>query len=300
MNYLQGNSNISHTYHIYLDSDAGRKLGNTYQFDISPTIEVQFPQRGDLYLKEFSGLNNLYNINTTNQTNTIDVNGTQYTRDLPIGHYATLDEFVAMLNATFGDVADSGTNFAPVTNTNFPNVPTLKIQATNANAGPAPLGLTFSGPVFEKILNFSVGTIVQSPHSSSKEVDIHRSTHNVYMSIAEVANNTRDVGTPSARGNRIAKIPLSTGFGAYIVYQALQPVQKSPVENAIINQLNIQLFDDDGVPYTPDRFTITLALEILVPVQTDYRNQLMQNFPGVYSNSSKMQPVLNSAKEQFC
>ena len=74
------------------------------------------------------------------------------------------------------------------------------------------------------------------------------------MSIAEVANNTRDVGTPLARGNRIAKIPLSTGFGAYIVYQALQPVQKSPIENAIINQLNIQLFDDDGVPYISINF----------------------------------------------
>jgi len=275
-------------------------LGNTYQFDISPTIEVQFPQRGDLYLKEFSGLNNLYNIHTTNQTNTIDVNGTPYTRNLPIGHYATLDEFVAMLNATFGDVADSGTSFALVQNTSFPDVKTLKIQATNGSAGPAPLGLTFSGPVFERILNFSVNTIVQSPHVSSREVDIHRSSHNVYMSIAEVANNTRDVGSASAKGNRIAKIPISTGFGAYIVYQALDPVQKSPVENAIINQLNIQLFDDDGVPYKPDRFTITLALEILVPVQTDYRNQLMHNFPGSYSATSKLQPVLNSSKEQFC
>ena len=300
MNYLQGNSNISHTYHIYLDSDAGRVLGNTYQFDISPTIEVAFPQRGDIYLKEFSGLNNLYNINTTNQTNTIDVNGTPYTRQLPIGHYSTLDEFVVMLNATFGDAGDSGTNFALVQNTNFADINTLKIQATNTSAGPPPLGLTFSGPVFERILNFSVNTIVQSPHSSSREVDIHRSTHNVYMSIAEVSNNTRDVGTALSKGNRIAKIPISTGFGAYIVYQALQPVQKSPVENAIINQLNIQLFNDDGVPYKPDRFTITLALEILVPVQSDYRNQLMQNFPGNYSATSKLQPVLNSSKEQFC
>ena len=300
MNYLQGNSHISHTYHIYLDSDAGRVIGNTYQFDISPTIEVAFPQRGDIYLKEFSGLNNLYNINTSNQINTIDVNGTSYTRILPIGHYGTLDEFVLMLNDTFGDVSDSGTTFTLLQNTNFPDVKTLKIQATNTSAGPSPQGLTFSGPVFEKILNFTVNTIVPSPHVSSKEVDIHRSQHNVYMSIAEVANNTRDVGTPLAKGNRIAKIPISTGFGAYIIYQALDPVQKSPVENAIINQLNIQLFDDDGFHYTPDRFTITLALEILVPQQTDYRNQLMTNVPGSYAASSKLHPVLNSSKEQFC
>lgn len=43
MNYIQGDSNISHTYHIYLDSDSGQRAGNNFQFDISPTIEVQYP-----------------------------------------------------------------------------------------------------------------------------------------------------------------------------------------------------------------------------------------------------------------
>ena len=66
MNYIQGNSNVSHTYHIYLDSDSATKTGNIYQFDISPTVEVQFPERGEMYLKEFSGINNLYNINQSN------------------------------------------------------------------------------------------------------------------------------------------------------------------------------------------------------------------------------------------
>ena len=77
MNYIQGDSNISHTYHIYLDSDSGQRAGNSFQFNISPTIEVQYPTRGNLYLKEFSGLNTLYNINESNRTNSIPpcVNG---------------------------------------------------------------------------------------------------------------------------------------------------------------------------------------------------------------------------------
>ena len=281
MNYIQGNSNVSHTYHIYLDSDSATKTGNIYQFDISPTVEVQYPERGEMYLKEFSGINNLYNINQVNTSNTIKVNGTPHAGTIPIGNYGTLDTLVAALNATFTGI---GVTFT---------VEGLKIRATNTGAT-----LEFSGNLFSKMLRFTVNQSVVSTVISAGEVDIHRSTHNVYMSIGEVANNTRDVGTAANKGSRVAKIPITTQFGAYIVYQAQEPVQKSPVENSMLNQLNIQLFDDDGVAYIPDRFTITLALEIVVPVQTDYKNQIT-SMPGPYS-TSKMQPVLGTRHYQSC
>jgi len=289
MNYIQGNSNISHTYHIYLDSDSGKKSGNVFQFPISPTIEVQFPQRGNLYLKEFSGINNLYNVNTNNQTNSITVGATTHTTgiggipEIPPGNYSTLQELLDRVNTTFTGI---------VTFTIVPG--TIKVQAEHVSNS----DFTLSGPLFEKMLRFTVNEQVTSPHVSKGEVDIHRATHNVYMSVAEVANNTRDVGTASGKGNRIAKIPVTTQFGAYVVYQASGPVQKSPVENSLLNQLNIQLFDDDGNVYEPDRFTITLALEIMVPVQTDYKNQI-SDMPGSYS-TSKLHPIIAPAIRRFC
>lgn len=284
MNYIQGNSNVSHTYHIYLDSDSATKAGNIYQFDISPTVEVQFPERGEMYLKEFSGINNLYNINQSNTSNSVKLNGAPAlgTGTIPIGNYATLDELKEALNTAFSNIT-------------FTVEEGLKIKATAPNPGDA---LEFSGNLFKKILRFTVNEVVVGSETSAGEVDLHRSTHNVYMSVAEVANNTRDVGTAANKGSRIAKIPIATQFGAYVVYQAQEPVQKSPVENSMINQLNIQLFDDDGVAYIPDRFTITLALEIVVPVQTDYKNQLT-DMPGPYS-TSKMQPVLGTRHHQVC
>ncbi len=283
MNYIQGNSNVSHTYHIYLDSDSAQKSGNIYQFDISPTVEVQFPERGEMYLKEFSGINNLYNINQSNTSNSVKLNGAPAlgTGTIPIGNYATLDELKEALNIAFSNI-----NFT---------VEGLKIKATAPNTGDA---LEFSGNLFKKILRFRVNEVVVGSETSAGEVDLHRSTHNVYMSVAEVANNTRDVGTAANKGSRIAKIPIATQFGAYVVYQASGPVQKSPVENSMINQLNIQLFDDDGVAYIPDRFTITLALEIVVPVKTDYKNQL-GDMPGAYT-THKMQPVLGTRHHQVC
>ena len=51
---------VRDTFHVYLDSDSAVKTGNTYQFPISPSIDIQYPQRGYVYLKEFSALNNLY------------------------------------------------------------------------------------------------------------------------------------------------------------------------------------------------------------------------------------------------
>ena len=285
MNYIQGNSNISHTYHIYLDSDSGRRAGNSFQFDISPTIEVQYPTRGNLYLKEFSGLNTLYNINESNRTNSITVAGTTNPQTLDLGNITKGEDLATQLTSKFQPASNVVFAWSDVT---------LKLTATH-NSGTA---MTFSGNLFEKMLNFTVGDSVASPHTSSHEVDIHRGTHSIYMSIAEVANNTRDVGTAANKGNRIAKIPITTPWGAYIVYQALEPVQKSPVENSMLNQLNIQLFDDDGNNYVPDRFTITLALEIAVPVQTDYQNQI-SGMPGNYSTSKK-HPILAPSIHRSC
>ena len=109
MNYIQGNSNISHTYHIYLDSDSGQRAGNSFQFNISPTIEVQYPTRGNLYLKEFSGLNNLYNVNENNNTFTVyyqDPTNANLLTDsglltLGVGNYATGTLLAAALTALF-------------------------------------------------------------------------------------------------------------------------------------------------------------------------------------------------------
>lgn len=284
MNYIQGNSNISHTYHIFLDSDSGKRAGNSIQFNISPTIEVNYPTRGFLYLKEFSGINNLYNINDSNKTNNVVITGT--TAGSPIS--------LATGNC------QSGTLLAAKLTTAFPDVTfefdetTLKMRATNASNA----SMTFSGNIFEKILNFKTNELVVSGHTSLAEVDIHRSSHSIYMSIGEVANNTRDVGTAQGKGNRIAKIPIVTGFGKYIVYQCASPVQKSPVENSIINQLNIQIFDDDGNNYNPDRFTMTLALEIAQPVQTDFQHEI-EDMPGSYSTQKRM-PLLQPALYRSC
>ena len=287
MNYIQGNSNISHTYHIYLDSDSGTRAGISFQFEISPTIEVQYPQRGNLYLKEFSGLNTLYNINESNKTNSIKVgSNAAIPRELEVGTVKTGEALKVKLN----------TLFAPDNITFSWDDATLKMSAVSS-IGASPL--TFSGNLFQKMLNFPVNEEVTIfPVLSSHEVDPHRGTHNIYMSIAEVANNTRDVGTAANKGSRIAKVPITTEYGAYIVYQAADPVQKSPVENSMLNQLNIQLFDDDGNAYVPDRFTITLALEISVPVQTDYQNQI-SGMPGNYS-MSKSHPILAPQLDRSC
>jgi len=285
MNYIQGNSNISHTYHIFLDSDSGIKSGNSMQFDISPTIEVSYPTRGFMYLKEFSGLNTLYNINDSNNRNNVTLSGSSVAPDVELdkGNVLTGSLLADKLNIAF-----------PAVTFTFDSS-TLKMTATTSGNVP----MTFTGNLFEKMLNFKTNELVASPYRSYREVDIHRSTHSIYMSIGEVANNTRDVGTASNKGSRIAKIPVLTDFGKYIVYQCSDPVQKSPIENSIINQLNIQLFDDDGHNYTPDRFTCTLALEIAAPVQTDFKHELNDKMPASYS-THKSHPILQPSLKRSC
>ena len=154
MNYIQGNSNISHTYHIYLDSDSATRAGNSFQFDISPTIEVQYPQRGNLYLKEFSGLNTLYNINATNKTNSIKVGtSTAIPRSLVVGTINTGEALQNKLNILY----------APDNVTFTWDNDTLKMSAVHDSGS----SLTFSGKLFGNMLNFTLNESSASEMISS-------------------------------------------------------------------------------------------------------------------------------------
>ena len=76
---------IRDTYHVYLDSEASTKTGNTHYFPISPSIDVVYPQKGYIYLKEFSGFTNLHNVTSENNSFTLyfeDSNGNQVQTDL--------------------------------------------------------------------------------------------------------------------------------------------------------------------------------------------------------------------------
>jgi len=285
---------IRDTFHVYLDSDSAVKTGNTYQFPISPSIDIQYPQRGYVYLKEFSALNNLYNVDTHNNTlrvyyqdPTTAVLTNSGVLTLPVGHYATGVQLATALQALF-----------PANTMNFQFVEG-KMVAFHATQN-----FRFEGVIFSDMCLFEINaTFIENAinsatvYTSTNEIDIHRGIHNVYVAIQEIRANNRDIGTAVGRGSRIAKLPVLTTFGQYIVYQAQSPVVKMTLDEVRINQLHITLFDDDGHHYEPPRFTLSLAIEVADPIKTMSANPLA--VPDSY-DFRKEQTVLNVAYPQPC
>ena len=288
---------IRDTFHVYLDSASAIRTGNTYQFPISPSIDVMFPQKGYVYLKEFSGLNNLYNVNENNNTFTVyyqDPNNANLLTNsglltLGVGNYATGTLLAAALTALF-----------PANTMTFHfDEPSARMLAFHPTQN-----FRFEGAIFSDMLSFATDPIyienartLALAYRSTTEVDIHKGIHNIYIAIQEIKANNRDVGTALARGSRIAKVPVLTDFGHYIVFQAQAPVVKMVMDEVRINQLHVDIFDDDGIHYHPPRFTLSLVIEIADPVATMPPNPLA--VPDAY-DFRKEQPVFNMAYPQSC
>ena len=142
------------------------------------------------------------------------------------------------------------------------------IATHNGNAA-----MTFDGNLFSKMLNFTVNETVASPHVSSNAVDVHKDTHNLYISINEITNSVIHVGSAGDIPNRICKVPIVEAYGSYVMYQSQMPIQKAKVDGKVVNKLSVRLFSDEGQNVIPPRFTMTLAVET-IQAEVDYDNLL--------------------------
>ena len=207
---------LINTNHIFLDSTTARLVNGTYEFNLSPPIQEGHLQENYLYVTEFSSVNTLLNINDSNRIVSIIVGGQTYTGNLTSKNISTGTDLATALNTIFNTATTGNITFT------F-DVNTLKMIAThNANSP-----MTFAGSLFSDMLHYPVNEVVASPTTSSQAVDVHRATHNLYVSIQEISNSVIHVGSADNIPNRICKIPIVEAFGSYIMYQATLPIQKA-------------------------------------------------------------------------
>ena len=274
---------LINTNHIFLDSTTARLVNGTYEFNLSPPIQEGHLQENYLYVTEFSSVNTLLNINDSNRIVSIIVGGQTYTGNLTSKNISTGTDLATALNTIFNTATTGNITFT------F-DVNTLKMIAThNANSP-----MTFAGSLFSDMLHYPVNEVVASPTTSSQAVDVHRATHNLYVSIQEISNSVIHVGSADNIPNRICKIPIVEAFGSYIMYQATLPIQKALVNGKMVNTLRVRLYSDDGQSFIPPRFTMTLAVETL-QAQVDYENLLHDPLQDghIVSRQSKSLPYQN-------
>lgn len=271
------------TYYVYLDSEQGDEVGDSlhkkYKFPLAPTLKTVSPERGSMYIKDFTIFNDFNNVNYTNDTATITIGS-----DAPVhltlthGHYNTgesLLNHIKEIVKTAAGIEELEWNFNPVT---------LKGDFSYTES------LQFSGKIFTDIFNLEEDKIYAAGLAiSNKAVDINKHLHNVYVSVGEITTNSVTVGSARNIPNRICKIPIRSEYGGYVVFQPIIP-QRIPVLNTLLSTLTLQLYLDDGVTIESDKFTASVVIEITKPINPN--PHAIRDAPNGYYSNGAQQPVL--------
>ena len=287
------------TYYIYLDSD---HVENTvspqdpeFRFAIQPSIQTQTGELCTLFVKDFSTMNDFYNVTAFNRRNQIIYGTTVVELLLDTGHYDSGTKLIAHIASIFQKHVNVNIpTSTPVPNFTFDEKKLKGIFRFNGDT------LKFSGLVFTEIFNLDES--VPYPDSlaiSASPVDVNRNIHNIYLSINEL-NNTNTVNVSSALNipNRVCKVPIISPFGGYCVFQSSQYPQKTPVSNHLINNLTFKLFLDNGSTLSSEKFTCTIVLEIERPVVKPAHP--IQDMPNGYYSTSANIPFLNKPVHRRC
>ena len=295
------------TYYIYIDSD---HVENTvvpedpeFKFSIQPCIQTQPGESCSLFVKDFTHMNNFYNVTDLNKINSIvyidpvtDEHREVYIH-LTNGHYHSGEEIVTHIREIF--LEQIKLKFANPTD--IPAVEcTFHKQTLKCKFRFTGYKLKFIGPVFSRILNFDESkTYIDGDAKSSYQVDVTRNIHNLYVSIAEV-NHAKTLNVSSALNmpNRVCKIPIVSPFGGYCVYQSSVNPQRTKISNHIINNLTFKLFLDDGSTISTNKFTCTIVLEIDRPVIKPAHP--IQDMPNGYYSTSASIPFLHKPVHRRC
>jgi len=254
---------------IYLDSASAEMTPQgAFMFNLKPSIQATGIERNYIYLKQFSALNTLNNINSSTFTVHRKVSGveTPYHRSFDIGAFNSVKDLCLALNEKFqpkdggslvppSDKRD-GTLAVPYVKFTY-DEKTCLVSAVQKDG----YEIRLEGEVFN-LLKLNVNTL--SSWISTEPVDIWRSIANIYVSCSQIvdAHTQTSVNIP----NRLIKVQNRTNYGQYLQYEVELPIQPKELEPQLCNQLELRLYNEDGMTWIPDRFLITLCRQVRKPV----------------------------------
>ncbi len=228
---------------VYLDSNSATKIANQlYSFNISPSINISNDEVCHVYLKGFSTLNAIPNIDEEN--NSLIVNDTQHT--IPQGFY-TREQIASIINNL---TKQSGHELSAVFDEK-----TLKLKLASPNS------FTLEQTKFLDMLNISAGTYTEV--ESRIAVDLLEGTHNLYVQIQEIFTRSRYTGSSFIKNGTLAKIPILNPHGEYTFFEAQNPVSLFLISNtSSLSTFTVSLYNDNGSLYETPRFCMTLVFRI--------------------------------------
>ena len=268
---------------MYLDSDNAKRenLSNKYEFKVEPSIQTFSGETAKIYVKQFSMMNTLQNIRGTPIERTLtvttaNVNDSNDEKEIahqfPPSHYGNGTTFAQALNDIFYPTDANGNALAQnkfgqnnlyvkFTWDGFQQKMAFEYKGTDHGQPNHYVYFSPNEVINQKFLKFESSPSFQYHTGFSQYiVDLNRDMHHLYISCDQVTStHTR---TANDISGRIYKVPVETAYGSYIQTHESEPIHKSKLDGNTSTTLSLSLFDDSGTFFHPDRFFLTLVIEL--------------------------------------
>lgn len=237
---------------VFLDSNNSESGdAKRFEFQCNPPIQVGNDEICDVYVANFSCLNNIWNIDDSNNVFSVSHGSAQKNLVISSGYFSGAD-ISSKLNKLF-----SAENLH-LSCMWLESQLKFTIQSTHADS------LTYR--VYETNLSNLMkleGRIYTHDEIATSYVqpDLNEGSHSILFSIPEITTNSR-VSNSSVPRSTLCKIPLTASYGNYILYQPQTLVSKHLVKEKVINNFTIKLHLDNYTEHFPSRFHAQLVFTI--------------------------------------
>ncbi len=235
------------TINVFVDSDTSINSDpEAYTFRVSPPIEVGNDEFCEVYCQNFSVINGIYNI-VRGKNNIISViqGSAGVQQDIDVldaneqGRYVSLTEIVGVVQSAF----DNAIPRVHLSVTSDADSLKVNMQKTNTSDN---IPITIVETPLANLLNFVPNVTLNSDDvlRSQFPIDLNADTHSIYVTVPEFVTNSRTQSSSYVASNTIAKIPIASSYGSYVLFQAQQPVMKFKLTNTQITNFSIKLYNE--------------------------------------------------------
>lgn len=271
------NSVLINESYLYLNSDNSTKKNDTFEFQLNPSISSDRLERTYVYLKSFSAVNNLQQIDST-QFHILRSDSSQpYIRSFAEGSFSSPEELCLALNEKFcplngdtfvntiGDIDEGkAVPFIKFTYDDTSCLITAKSTKVDSNTGNL-YNFDFQGKIFD-LLKLEGVAIIENSYTSTEPIDIDRNISDVYISCAQLSDHY-SIGVNNNIQSVLSKIPVRTNYGGYIHFTKTLPIQPRELHSKNISKLSFKFLDNDGYIWSSlNRFNITICIQKRQPV----------------------------------
>lgn len=265
---------LEKTIQIYLDSQNAVKNQNGYIFDLQPSISSYYGGIAKMYVKDFRCKHTIANFygNTDERRFSFqcispsgDLGTEQHIEFEQNSNYTIGSQFAQILTNKFNNSGDVNQNVK------FEWLEFSQKMSFECVGGLTGRTVIFFGNqvINQKYLKFdSTMTNKKSFGISTAPIDLSRDIHNIFISCDQVTPDV--ITTANDLPSRIVKVPVNSTYGSYISYTQTLPLHKSTLDSHTTNQLKLFLFTDNHKAFFPNKFVMTITVELYKqPVKND-------------------------------